>query len=166
MGDLKSRFGIVEDPYAQELENLIISKAIETAMQQDRIRVLSVDDHELLREGIAVIIENESDLLLVPQAANGTEAIQRYREHRPDVTLMDLRMPDLHGFEVLRAIRAEFTNARIIILTTFENDEDTRLARENGACGCLLKTLPPRQLIQAIREVHAGAAWVSPSPAR
>ena len=134
-------------------------------MQQHRIRVLSVDDHELLREGLAVVLENESDLLLVPQAVNGREAIARYREHRPDVTLMDLSMPDLNGFDALRAIRAEFPDARIIILTTFENDEDTRTARDNGACGCLLKTLPVRQLIQAIRDVHAGAAWVSPGPA-
>ena len=135
-------------------------------MQGERIRVLSVDDHELFREGIAITIENESDLLLVPQGTNGREAILRYREHRPDVTLMDLRMPDLNGFETVRAIRQEFPGARIIILTTFENDEDTRRARESGACGCLLKTMPPGQLIQAIRDVHAGAAWVSPQPVR
>lgn len=135
-------------------------------MQQDPIRVLSVDDHELMREGIAAIVQNESGLLLVPQAVNGKEAVQRFREYRPDVTLMDLRMPDSNGFEALRAIRAEFPNARIIILTTFENDEDTRTARESGACGCLLKTLPPSQLVQAIRDVHAGAAWVSSPPAR
>jgi len=135
-------------------------------MQQDRIRVLSVDDHELLREAIAVVIEHESDLLLVSQAANGREAVQQFREHRPDVTLMDLRMPDLDGFEALRAIRAEFPQARILLLTTFEIDEDIRRARENGACGCLLKTLPPDQLIQAIRDVHVGKTWVSPHPVR
>jgi len=131
-------------------------------MQPDPIRVLSVDDHELLREGIAVIIEHEPDLLLVSQAASGREAVLQYREHRPDVTLMDLRMPDLDGFEALSAIRAEFPEARIILLTTFEIDEDMRRARENGACGCLLKSLPAGQLIQAIRDVHAGKTWVSP----
>jgi len=135
-------------------------------MQPNPIRVLSVDDHELLREGIAVIIEHEPDLLLVSQAASGREAVLQYREHRPDVTLMDLRMPDLDGFEALRAIRAEFPEARIILLTTFEIDEDMRRARENGACGCLLKSLPAGQLIQAIRAVHAGTTWVSPQPAR
>ncbi|HLX43948.1 MAG TPA: response regulator transcription factor [Bryobacteraceae bacterium] len=130
-------------------------------IQQDRIRVLSVDDHKLMREGIAVMIEHERDLLLVSQAANGREAILQYREHRPDVTLMDLRMPDLNGFEALSAIRAEFPEARIILLTTFEVDEDIRRAREHGACGCLLKSLPAHHLIQAIREVHAGKTWVS-----
>ncbi len=130
-------------------------------MQQDRIRVLSVDDHKLMREGIAVMIEHERDLLLVSQAANGREAILQYREHRPDVTLMDLRMPDLNGFEALSAIRAEFPEARIILLTTFEVDEDIRRAREHGACGCLLKSLPAHHLIQAIREVHGGKTWVS-----
>ena len=135
-------------------------------MQQDRIRVLSADDHELLREGIAVIIEQESDLLLVSQAASGREAVLQYQEHRPDVTLMDLRMPDLDGFEALRAIRAEFPEARIILLTTFDIDEDIRRARENGACGCLLKSLPADQLIQAIRDVHAGKTWVSPQSTR
>jgi DNA-binding NarL/FixJ family response regulator len=133
-------------------------------MQQDRIRVLSVDDHELLREGIAVMIEQEPDLLLVSQAANGREAVLRFREQRPDVTLMDLRMPHLDGFEALGAIRAEFPEARIILLTTFENDEDIRRARENGACGRLLKSLPAHQLIQAIRDAHAGKTWVSPQP--
>jgi DNA-binding NarL/FixJ family response regulator len=128
---------------------------------QDRIRVLSVDDHALLREGIAAIITHQSDMQLVSQASGGKEAIQQYREHRPDVTLMDLRMPDLGGIDALLAIRAEFPEARIIVLTTFEGDEEVRRAREAGACGYLLKSLPPKQLIDAIRQVHEGKNWVS-----
>lgn len=129
-------------------------------MDQDRIRVLSVDDHVLLREGIASIITHQSDLVLVSQASGGREAIQQYREHRPDVTLMDLRMPDLNGIDALLAIRAEFPDARVIILTTFESNEEVRRAQEAGARGYLLKSVPPNQLVQAIRQVHAGEKWV------
>ena len=125
-------------------------------MEQDRIRVLSVDDHALLREGIAAIINHQSDMVLVSQACGGREAIQQYREHRPDVTLMDLRMPDLSGIDALLAIRAEFPEARIIMLTTFEGDVEVRRALEAGARAYLLKSIPPSQLVQVIREVHAG----------
>ncbi len=125
-------------------------------MDQDRIRVLSVDDHALLREGIAAIINHQSDMVLVSQACGGREAIQQYREHRPDVTLMDLRMPDLSGIDALLAIRAEFPEARIIMLTTFEGDVEVRRALEAGARAYLLKSIPPSQLVQVIREVHAG----------
>jgi DNA-binding NarL/FixJ family response regulator len=123
---------------------------------QNRIRVLSVDDHALLREGIAAVITHQADMELVSQASGGREAILQYREHRPDITLMDLRMPDLSGIDALIAIRAEFPEARVIMLTTFEGDEEVRRALEGGACGYLLKSLPPGQLVQAIREVHAG----------
>jgi signal transduction histidine kinase/ActR/RegA family two-component response regulator len=126
------------------------------AMDQRRIRLLSADDHALLREGIASLISHQSDMVLVSQASGGREAIQQYREHRPDVTLMDLRMPDLSGIEALLAIRSECPEARIIILTTFESDEEVRRAAEAGACGYLLKSLPPSQLVRAIRDVHAG----------
>jgi DNA-binding NarL/FixJ family response regulator len=108
-------------------------------MDQDRIRVLSVDDHALLREGIAMIISHQPDMVLVSQASGGKEAIQQYREHQPDVTLMDLRMPDLSGIDALLAIRAEFPQARIIILTTFEGDVEVQRALEAGACAYLLK---------------------------
>lgn len=131
-------------------------------MDRDRIRVLSVDDHALLREGIASIITHQSDMVLVSQASGGREAIQQFRVHRPDVTLMDLRMPDLGGIEALVAIRSEFPNARIIMLTTFEGDDEVRRALEAGACGYLLKSLPPSQLVQVIRQVHSGAKWVKP----
>jgi DNA-binding NarL/FixJ family response regulator len=123
---------------------------------QSRIRVLSVDDHPLLREGIAAIVNSQQDMEIVSQASGGHEAIQQYREHRPDVTLMDLRLPDLSGIDALIAIRAEFPEARIIMLTTFEGDVEVHRALEAGAWGYLLKNMPPSTLLDAIRQVHAG----------
>jgi DNA-binding NarL/FixJ family response regulator len=127
-----------------------------------RIRVLTVDDHALLREGIATIIKSQPDMVLVSQASSGTEAIQQFREHRPDVTLMDLRLPDLSGIDALMAIRAEFSDARIVMLTTFEGDVEIQRALQAGARGYLLKTMPPSELAEAIRQVHAGKKRVPP----
>src|SRR5258707_6757866 len=117
---------------------------------QISIRVLSADDHPLLREGIAAIINSQPDMLLVAQASNGSEAIQKFREHQPDVTLMDLRLPDMSGIDVLMAIRAEFAEARIIMLTTFEGDVEIKRALQAGARGYLLKSMPGRHLVEVL----------------
>jgi DNA-binding NarL/FixJ family response regulator len=129
---------------------------------QPSIRILSVDDHPLIRQGIAAIIENQPDMKLVAQSASGGEAIRQYREHRPDVTLMDLRLPDLSGIDAMIAIRAEFPEARVILLTTFEGDVEIQRALEAGARGYLLKNMPPGEIVQAIRQVHAGKKRVPP----
>ncbi len=126
------------------------------------IRIFSIDDHPLMREGIAAIIKNEPDMLLVAEAANGHDAIQGFRQHRPDVTLMDLRLPDISGIDALVAIRTEFADARIIMLTTFEGDVEIRRALEAGAVGYMLKTMPRRQLVEMIRGVHAGKKNIPP----
>src|ERR1700693_3632029 len=129
---------------------------------QIQIRVLSVDDHPLLREGIAAIVNNQPDMVLVAEAASGSEGIQRFRELRPDITLMDLRLPDMSGIDALIAIRTEFSEARIIMLTTFEGDVEIQRALEAGARGYMLKSMPPKDLVEVIRQVHAGKKRVPP----
>jgi len=121
-----------------------------------RIRVFSVDDHPLLREGVAAIINSQPNMLLVAQATSGKEAIQQFKEHQPDITLMDLRLPDMSGIDAMIAIRTEFPEARIIMLTTFEGDVEIQRALEAGARGYMLKSMPPRDLVAVIQQVHAG----------
>jgi DNA-binding NarL/FixJ family response regulator len=130
-----------------------------------RIRVFSVDDHPLLREGIAAIINSQPDMVMVASAANGREAIQRFREHQPDITLMDLRLPDASGIDTMIALRAEFPEARFIMLTTFEGDVEIQRALAAGARGFLLKSMPPKDLVDVIRQVHAGKKRIPPEVA-
>jgi DNA-binding NarL/FixJ family response regulator len=120
------------------------------------IRVLSVDDHALLRDGIARLIGNQSDMELVAEASNGREAVELFRKHRPDVTLMDLQMPEMSGIDAMNAIRGEFPEARIIMLTTYAGDVQIFRALKAGARGYLLKGLLRKELLDAIRAVHAG----------
>ncbi len=120
------------------------------------IRVLSIDDHPLLREGIAAIIGAQEDMRLVGQAATARDGIREYHEEKPDITLMDVRLPDMNGIDALMAIRSEAPNARIIMLSMFRGDVEIRRALTAGARGFLLKTAPPSEIIDSIRRVHAG----------
>ena len=126
-----------------------------------KIRILIVDDHPLVREGIGRHIELESDMTLVAEASNGREAIQQFREHRPDITLMDLRMPEMGGLDALIAIRNEFPEARILVLTTYKGDVQILRALKAGARGYLLKNSLNDELMGAIRAVHAGRKALS-----
>ena len=120
------------------------------------IRVFSVDDHPLLREGISALVNSQPDMTLAGEAATGAEAIKVFKQLQPDVTLLDLRLPDMSGIDILIAIRSEFPEARIIMLTTFEGDVEIHRALQAGARGYLLKNMPPSELLDVIRQVHAG----------
>lgn len=126
------------------------------------IRILTVDDHQLLREGIAAVLNAQEDMELVAQATNGLEAIECYRRLRPDVTLMDLRMPGMSGIEAISQIRAEFPHARIIVLTTYAGDAQAASALKAGAAGYILKNLVRKDLIETIRAVHSGKRRIPP----
>jgi DNA-binding NarL/FixJ family response regulator len=127
-----------------------------------KIRIFCVDDHPLMREGIAAVVRNEPDMLLVGEAQCGREAAAGFREYRPDVTLMDLRLPDISGIDALIAIRTEFKDACVIMLTTFDGDAEIQRALEAGAKGYMLKSMPRKQLVEMIRKVHSGKRHVPP----
>ena len=127
-----------------------------------QIRILAVDDHALAREGIAVLVGTQPDMTLVAQASNGREAIQQFRTHRPDVTLMDLQMPEMNGIEALIAIRNEFPDAKIVVLTTYQGDVQILRALKAGAQGYLLKNTFHKELLETVRAVHAGRKALSP----
>ncbi len=127
------------------------------------IRVLIVDDHAIVQQGIAAIIDEESDLTVIGRAMDGIEAIERFRQEQPDVTLMDLRMPRMGGVEAITAICAEFNTARIIVLTTYDGDEDIYQGLRSGAKGYLLKDCKPNELRTAIRTVHNGQQYIPPN---
>jgi len=126
------------------------------------IRVLSIDDHPLLSEGIATLINSQPDMQLVASASTGKDGILKHREVKPDITLMDLRLPDLSGIDVMLAIRAESPEARIVLLTMFAGDVEIQRALEAGAHGYLLKSMPPEKMVETIRHVHAGRKRVLP----
>ena len=125
------------------------------------IRVLVVDDHPVVRQGIAVLIGSQSDMMLVAEASNGREAIQQFRKHHPDITLMDLQMPEMNGLDALAAIRGEFPDAKIIVLTTYTGDVQILRALKSGAQGYLLKNTFHKELVDAIRAVHGGKKTLS-----
>jgi DNA-binding NarL/FixJ family response regulator len=127
-----------------------------------QIRILAVDDHVLVREGIAVLLSAEPDMVLVAEASNGREAIQQFRAHRPDITLMDLQMPEMNGLDATIGIRGEFPEAKIIVLTTYKGDVQILRALKAGARGYLLKNTIHSELLDTIRAVHAGKKALSP----
>ncbi len=129
------------------------------------IRILTADDHALLRQGIAALVDLEPDMELVAQASTGREAIEQFRRHRPDITLMDLQMPDISGIEAILAIRGEFPEARIIVLTTYAGDVQVVRALKAGARGYLLKGNVHTDLLETIRAVHAGRKRIPPEVA-
>ena len=129
---------------------------------QTRIKVLTVDDHPLLREGIAAVLEGQPDLQLVGEATNGREAIDKFRACLPDVVLMDLQMPEMNGLDAIAAIRSEYPDARIVVLTTYKGDTQAIRAFKAGASGYLLKSMLRKELLETIRLVHAGKKRIPP----
>ncbi len=127
-----------------------------------KIKVMTVDDHPLLREGIAAVLQGEGDIVLVAEATSGEQAIESFRTHRPDVTLMDLQMPGMNGIDAIIAIRQQFPNARFVVLTTYQGDVQALRALKAGASGYLLKSMLRKELLDTIRAVHAGRRRIPP----
>ncbi|MFZ0273945.1 MAG: response regulator transcription factor [Acidobacteriaceae bacterium] len=130
-----------------------------------QIRVMTVDDHPLLREGIAAVLQDEPDMVLVAEATNGDDAIRSFRQHRPDVTLMDIQMPGMCGIDAMTAIRTEFPNARFVVLTTYQGDVQALRALKAGASGYLLKSMLRKELLETIRIVNSGNRRIPPEVA-
>lgn len=132
------------------------------SVEDRKIRVLAVDDHPLVRQGIAGLLAIQPDMKLVAEAASGREAIQQFHKHRPDITLMDLQMPEMNGIDAIVAIRGEFPEARIVVLTTYTGDVQVMRAMKAGAQGYLLKNLMHKELLDTIRAVHTGKKALAP----
>ena len=128
----------------------------ETAIKENAIRILVVDDHSVVREGLTAIIDRQRDMQVIAEASNGQQAVEQFRQHTPDVTLMDLRMPLMNGVDTITALRKEFPGSRFIVLTTYDGDQDIYRALQAGAVGYLLKDVFREELLEAIRAVHAG----------
>ena len=133
--------------------------------KENAIRVLLADDHPIVREGLITVVNAQADMVVVAEAENGKQAVEAFRKHRPDVTLMDLRLPEMDGVQATAAIRKDFSNARIIVLTTYSGDEFIYRALEAGARAYLLKTTPKKELLETIRVVHQGQRRIPPEVA-
>jgi DNA-binding NarL/FixJ family response regulator len=129
-------------------------------MNSSKIRILIVDDHPVVRVGIGAIIDSQSDMTVVAEAGSGEEAIALFREHRPDLTIMDLRLGEMSGVECIRQIRQEFGNAQFVVLTTYQGDEDIYQALQAGACGYIIKGMPRQQLLEALRRAHEEGSYL------
>jgi DNA-binding NarL/FixJ family response regulator len=149
-------------PGARGEELVLDLRQRESTSLANKIKVLAVDDHPLLREGIAAVIQGEEDIALVAEATNGQEAVEAFRIHRPDVTLMDLQMPVMNGIDAILAIRREFPSSKFIALTTYQGDVQALRALKAGATGYLLKNMLRKELLDTIRIVHAGRRRIPP----
>ncbi len=129
-------------------------------MSQNKTKILVVDDHPLMRVGIAAIIDAQPDMMTIAQAGSAEEAVRQYAQHHPDIILVDLRLPDKSGVEIIRSIRSKNANAKFIVLTTYDGDEDIHQALEAGARGYIIKGMPYETLIDALRRVHAGNRYL------